>query len=263
MCYPTASPTLTKLLEMRLECVSSHPRLSCYLDSWCNRAAAKVEFNKMSYECVVCQSRKKGSTCYQFERCGHIYCVACLQAGYHNAILSGNIDGVHCLSCLQGAKKQLITPAELLRIPIPRPAVQRYVDMKRKKQLESDQSTIWCPRPWCQGAARNSAYPLPTLPLQEMGDYFNDPPKTLVPVPEYDENDDEDTMHKKALTNAVRVCEVCALAFCIFCRKTWHSPAYDCRSRLFDPSEHAKLSAEDEASETYIRMHTKPCPKCV
>jgi E3 ubiquitin-protein ligase RNF14 len=229
----------------------------------CDRIAAKAEFDKKSYECSTCLYSKDGSSCYQFEHCGHVFCVGCLQQGYNNAILTGNIEGVRCFNCPQVTRKrQLVTPAELLRIPIPRPAVQRYADMKRKKQLESDPSIIRCPRTWCPGVAEGSAYPKPTVPLEELGDSFNDPPKILVPIQEYDDADDEDTKNKKTLANADRRCDSCGYVFCKFCRGVWHGAAVECRSRLYDKNERAKLSAEDEASEAYINKHTKPCPRC-
>jgi E3 ubiquitin-protein ligase RNF14 len=65
----------------------------------CGRTAAKDEFNKMSYDCSACQYRKQGIACYQFEHCGHVSCVACLQEGYNNAILAGNIDRINCFDC--------------------------------------------------------------------------------------------------------------------------------------------------------------------
>ncbi|KAF2243370.1 hypothetical protein BU26DRAFT_523698 [Trematosphaeria pertusa] len=91
------------------------------------------------------------------ERCGHIFCVKCLQDFYNSAIKEGNVYAIVCLDLDCGIetigaerrrrkKKRLLAPRELLQIPLPRDTVQRYVDLKRKKRLELDKSTVWYPR---------------------------------------------------------------------------------------------------------------------
>ncbi|KAK5069026.1 hypothetical protein LTR16_009737, partial [Cryomyces antarcticus] len=55
--------------------------------------------------------------------------------------------------------EKTLNPSELLQIPLEQATVQRYVDLKRKKKLESDKSTVYCPRQWCQGPARSKKYP--------------------------------------------------------------------------------------------------------
>ena len=119
-----------------------------------DRDAEQEAFEKGTYECGVCLDPKKGIMCHQMGDCKHVSCIECLQGYYNNAILTGNIDDVKCPDFTCGGNNQrtqrtkLITPGELLRIPIERPAVQRYVNLKRKRKLEADKSTIWCPREW-------------------------------------------------------------------------------------------------------------------
>ena len=56
-------------------------------------------------------------------------------------------------------KDRLLSPKELLQIPIARDQVERYAKIKRKKKIESDPSIVFCPRTWCQGAMRTTKYP--------------------------------------------------------------------------------------------------------
>lgn len=129
-----------------------------------DQEAKQRAFEKGTYECGVCLDPKKGTLCHQMGDCEHVFCIECLQGYYSNAILTGNVDDVKCpdFSCggnnNRTLRTKLITPRELLRIPIERPAVQRYVNLKRKRKLEADKSTMWCPRGWCQGAALGNHY---------------------------------------------------------------------------------------------------------
>jgi E3 ubiquitin-protein ligase RNF14 len=111
-----------------------------------DRTAKKEMFDKEPFECGICLDREMGSTCYRFEHCKHISCISCLQECFNRAIVAGSVDEVRCPSVDCGVEKQdtssrrmkkvrLISPQELLRIPIERAAVQRFVDMKRKKML--------------------------------------------------------------------------------------------------------------------------------
>ncbi|KAK5139412.1 hypothetical protein LTR04_003603, partial [Oleoguttula sp. CCFEE 6159] len=130
--------------------------------------AKRAKFEQGTYDCGVCLEPKKGSACYQLARCGHVFCVACLQDFYNNCITEGDVGSVKCLApdCGKTASnkrkrksEKTLNPSELLQIPLEQATVQRYVDLKRKKKLESDKSTVYCPRQWCQGPARSKKYP--------------------------------------------------------------------------------------------------------
>ena len=104
-------------------------------------------FNEGTYDCGICLEPKKGVSCYKLERCGHVFCRQCLQDFYNNAIKEGDIATVRCLdpSCgkdLGGVRQRKIQrplhPRELLAMGIDEPTARRYVEMKRKKRLESD-----------------------------------------------------------------------------------------------------------------------------
>lgn len=241
-----------------------------------DRKAKKMQFDKGTYDCGVCLDPKKGSACHRMDACGHVFCIQCLEDCYNNAILTGSIEDVKCPAYNCGSendtaqarrakKVRLITPRELLQIPIERPAVQRYVDVKRKKKLEADKTTVWCPRKWCHGAARGSNYPKLAIPLDEMDQVYESAPANS-PLPNPDAatevEDDEFEKDRKLLADRLRVCEDCSFAFCKLCTLGWHGDFEDCRPRSENAHERKKLSKEDEASEEFILLHTSPCPKC-
>jgi len=214
-------------------------------------------FNAGTYDCGICLEPKKGSACYQLDRCQHVFCKQCLQDFYNNAIKEGDVVAVCCLDPSCGKeqvghkeKKRPLHPRELLAMDIEEPTVRRYVEMKRKKTLESDKNTVYCPRSWCQHPARSPNYP----PI----------PKNLADYPDTDESDAESVPATKTAvvidpSDRLAICEneKCQLAFCRTCYKSWHGPYARCHPR--DPSE---LSEEEKASYDYIAEHTSPCPYC-
>ena len=233
-----------------------------------NKDATRQVFQHGTYECGICLDPENGSLCYQIEYCEHVFCIECLQGYFSNAILTGNIYSVKYPAFRCGdqptERTRFITPRELLRVPIERPIVQRYVDLKRKKKLESEASTIWCPRQWCQGAVKGNKYPRPGVSLEEMGVVFEDDADT----PHHDsqastdDTEDEATKDAKILSTRLQVCEDCSYAFCHLCKRTWHGDFFDCRARVDIPSEREIINTEEEASLTFIQRNTTRCHKC-
>ncbi len=228
--------------------------------------ARRKMFEQETFECGICLDPKSGSKCHQMESCRHAFCVECLQGCYHNAILTGNISNVSCPAVDCGSlRARLITPRELLHIPIERPAVQRYVDLKWKKKLESDKTTVWCPRQWCQSAAQGNKYPRPNVPLEEMGIVFEDQStKTDHEQPSHGEEDVEDEAVKETnmLSSRLQICEDCSYAFCRLCSHTWHGDFFDCRIGASKASGRTVAEIEEEASLDFIRQNTSKCPRC-
>lgn len=205
--------------------------------------------------------------------CGHVFCIQCLQDFYNNAIKEGDLATVRCLTpgCSKereaaqasaGRKKRKldmsISPSELLQIPLEPDAVKRYVALKYKTELESDKNTIYCPRPWCQGAARSKRHKKPEgFQLHEGQDSDDD-----------DDDDDktaaEDSEASKpgpkpwVPEDRLAVCEDCGFAFCSRCRQGWHGDFVICTP---DRSKE-ELSAEEKASLEFISLHTSQCPTC-
>lgn len=218
-------------------------------------------FNQGTYDCGICLEPKKGVSCYKLERCGHVFCRQCLQDFYNNAIKEGDIATVRCLdpSCgkdLGGVRQRKVQrplhPRELLAMGIDEPTARRYVEMKRKKRLESDKNTIYCPRDHCKHPARSAKYP----PI----------PENLADYPDSASDTEGSSTKDKSSGDAtydpndrLAICEnlKCRLAFCRTCYKSWHGPLQRCHPR--DPTE---LSAEEKASYDYIAKNTSPCPYC-
>ncbi|OCL03446.1 RWD-domain-containing protein, partial [Glonium stellatum] len=218
----------------------------------------RKKFEQETFECGICLEPKKGSTCFRLPRCSHVFCVPCLQDFYNNCIAEGDVNGVKCLSpdCgkdrgprsvhAPGKKKSesLLTPNELLQIPLEKRVVQRYVEMRRKKKLESDKSTIYCPRKWCQGAARSKKYPK-IVDITQIIDFDDSG------------SEDEGAAPEAAEKDRLAICEDCSYAFCRVCLAGWHGEFVRCW-----PRDATELSAEEQASYNYILAHTSPCPTC-
>lgn len=233
-----------------------------------NNKAEKEKFEQETFECGVCLEPKKGANCHRLIFCSHVFCVPCLQDFYNTCITEGDVDSVKCLApdCGkeskpasseegQGKKRKkhdrTLSPSELLQVPLEQETVQRYVFLKRKKKLEADKSTVYCPRKWCQGAARSKKHPKPTDPLAS-------------DLNESDEEDDGvafdplgDEAQLPPMADRVAICEDCNYAFCCVCKKGWHGELVRCF-----PRREAELSAEEKATEEYLKMYTSPCPTC-
>lgn len=204
--------------------------------------------------------------------CGHVFCVLCLQDFYNSCITEGDITQVKCLTpdCGKDRKSstgaratdpttrnkkksredRTLSPSELLQIPLEQDTVQRYVTLKRKKKLESDRTTVYCPRQWCQGAARSNKYPK-SDDIQDVESASEDEDEQQ----QYDPNANEDTLPPPS--ERLAICEDCAFAFCKVCKSGWHGEF----ARCF-PRKKYELTAEEKASGEYMRLHTTPCPTC-
>ena len=241
-------------------------------------------FNAGTYDCGICLEPKKGSSCHQLKRCGHVFCRQCLQDFYNNAITEGDVAGIKCLSPDCGKddmgiarrrkrrSERTLYPGELLAIGIEESMIRRYVEMKRKKKLEADKNTVYCPRTWCQGPARSTKFPsIPT----DLSTYAGTESSSSSPSSSSSSDNESDvesptsnhtspksTQKKPPIppdpADRLAICEKCSLAFCRVCFMGWHGPFARCFPR--DPTE---LSAEEKASYDYIRMNTSPCPTCL
>jgi E3 ubiquitin-protein ligase RNF14 len=223
-----------------------------------DRKAKQEKFERETYECGVCLEPKKGTACHQMLRCGHVFCAACLQDFYNNAIKEGDVASVRCLTPACGDKKiagsmrvkkssRTLGPGELLQIPIEMPTVRRYVELKRKKKLEADKTTIYCPRQWCQGPARSKKHPKVT-DLSQLDSFESDTEG---------ESSSGDDNALSPQQDRLRVCEDCNFAFCRICLAGWHGEFVRCWPRTA-----AELSEEEKQTYDWIRLNTSPCPTC-
>jgi E3 ubiquitin-protein ligase RNF14 len=192
--------------------------------------------------------------------CGHVFCVECLQDFYNNAIKEGDLASVRCLapdcakkraeaqtSTMKNRRLKIqLSPSELLQIPLEHDVVSRYVKLKHKAELESDKNTIYCPRKWCQGAARSKKHRKP--------DGFEDTESSN------DESDDKTSGPGKfaAGKDLLAVCEDCSFAFCSRCYQGWHGEFTTCTPK----TNTGELTEEDKKSLEYLKAHSTPCPTC-
>ncbi|KAK6219747.1 RWD domain-containing protein [Colletotrichum tabaci] len=234
--------------------------------------ATRASFEKETFDCGICLDPKKGSVCHKMLDCGHIFCIQCLQEFYDNAITEGDLATVRCLapncskeraeagrSSGKGKKRKVktsISPSELLQMGLSQETVTRYVTLKYKNELESDKNTIYCPRSWCQGAARSKKHRKPEG--LEVADESSD-----------EDTEDEEGAEGQGGANGKKmkafnsgdllaICEDCGFAFCSRCYQSWHGEFYRCMPKR----DQGELSAEEQASIDYINLHTTPCPTC-
>ena len=230
-------------------------------------------FEKETFNCGVCLEPKRGIDCHRLILCSHVFCVGCLQDFFNNCISEGDVDNVKCLDPGCGKEVQTVisdkedttprkhkkvdrtlNPSELLQIPIEQEVIQRYVRLKRKKQLESDKTTIYCPRQWCQGAARSKRYPKPVDLLNDTETMSSDSEEDPAPVPAKNKNSKPEDI---PMAERLSICDECNLAFCAVCKKGWHGEMTVC-----NPRRQAELNEEEKASLQYLQMHTTACPTC-
>lgn len=224
-----------------------------------SRMKALRKFNESTFDCGICLEPKKGSSCYRLQSCAHVFCSACLSDYYNAAITEGDVSTIRCLDPTCTHRKTL-HPRELLAIPLPRPQVQRYVDLKLKKKLDSDKTTVFCPRKFCQAPARSPKYAKYTANPSDLENY-PDSDDEQEPTPTEDSADDgfEKTTPSATPADRLHICSSCTYAFCALCTKSWHGDLIACRPSPTDP---AALSPEDAASYDFIRLNTSPCPTC-
>lgn len=222
-------------------------------------------FDKETFDCEVCLEPKKGSACYRMQRCSHVFCVGCLQDYYNNCIKEGDVNNVKCMSTECGKmptnrkkKNRLLSPKELLQIPLPWETVERYAKIKRKKKIESDPTIVYCPRSWCQGAMRTEKYPKikDVREMDESDSEADEPIEAPADKPEAQNGVEKRRVGTSGMDRLV-VCEDCNLAYCQVCLASWHGDFVRC-----EPRDSTQLTEDDQASLNFIMKNTSPCPTC-
>jgi len=217
--------------------------------------AKRAKFEQETFECGICLEPKRGDVCHRLVGCSHVFCIQCLQDFYNSLITEGDVGNVKCMASNCGSMPdgtlttevdRTLEPSELLQLPLEQETVQRYIKLKRKKRLESDRSTVWCPRPWCQGPAR-CPNKKPPNPEEQFGEA--EEPQT------YDRVTKPELLPPPA--QRLAICEDCTFAFCKVCKASWHGEYFVCF-----PRDRFELTAEEKASEDYMLLHTQPCPTC-
>ncbi|WYZ38885.1 hypothetical protein EsH8_III_000799 [Colletotrichum jinshuiense] len=237
--------------------------------------AARASFEKETFDCGVCLDPKKGSVCHKMLDCGHIFCTQCLQEFYNNAITEGDLATVRCLapncskdraekgsSSGKGKKRKVktsVSPSELLQMGLSQEMVTRYVTLKYKNELESDKNTIYCPRSWCNGAARSKKHRKPEG-LEAVGESSGEDTDEEENGAEGQNgaNGKQKSIKGFDVGDLLAICEDCGLAFCSRCYQSWHGEFFRCTPKR----DKGEISAEEQASIDYINLHTTPCPTC-
>lgn len=219
--------------------------------------------------------------CHRLLLCSHVFCVECLQECYNTCISEGDVDNVKCLDpgCGKDARTPpanergdrernaakrrrkhdpSLSPSELLQIPLAEEVVQRYVHLKRKRKLESDKNTVYCPRQWCQGAARSKRHPKPIDPMHDAEEITSDSDAEMQNT--LGGNSQETKTREIPMSERLCICEDCGYAFCSVCRKGWHGELTS--YSLCNPRSQKELSEEEKASAEYLALHSTPCPTC-
>jgi E3 ubiquitin-protein ligase RNF14 len=239
--------------------------------------AKREAFEKQTFHCGICLDPKRGALCHQFLLCSHVFCVDCLQECYNKCISEGDVDNVKCLvpgcgrtapaiaQADQGgmARKPrrhdpTLSPSELLQIPLAEEVVQRYVHLKRKKKLESDKNTVYCPRQWCQGAARSKKHPKPIDPMHDVEDVTSESESLVGEA--HNKPSKKSKMKGIPMAERLCICEDCSYAFCSVCRKGWHGEMIS--YSLCNPRSEKELTDEEKASAEYLSLHSTACPTC-
>ena len=204
--------------------------------------------------------------CHRLALCSHVFCVECLQDFYGTCITEGDVSKVRCIApkcdevgnekprqvvqvntTIRRKQDRTLEANELLQIPLAQETVQRYVKLKRKKRLESDRRTIYCPRQWCQGPSRSQKNKFKSVDAEDSDtgedepDYYDPNAPEKLPPP----------------AERLAICEDCGLAFCKVCKASWHGEYYTCF-----PRSQFEITAEERASEDYLKLHTQACPTC-
>lgn len=234
-----------------------------------------------SMSCILLLTRplkepKKGEVCHKMLDCGHVFCTPCLQDFYKTAITEGDLATVRCLApncakdreaaqAASGTGKRrkfraFISPSELVQMGLDLETVSRFVRLMYKTQLETDKNTIYCPRSWCDGAARSKKHRKPKgLELVEVSDDEDDE------VQDEEDEEDEERQKKKRKgkktekpDDRLAICEDCGFAFCSRCLQTWHGEFFACSAKR-DTQE---ITAEEQASIDYLSRHATSCPTC-
>ncbi|KAH4058359.1 hypothetical protein HBI25_214050 [Parastagonospora nodorum] len=221
-------------------------------------------FDKETFDCGVCLEPKKGSVCYRMQRCSHVFCVVCLQDYYNNCIKEGDVNNVKCMSTECGKpigskrkKDRLLSPKELLQIPLARDTVERFVKIKRKKKIESDPTIVYCPRSWCQGPMRTDKYPKPTTDIADMDESDSEADEDTPVLQHEDAKDHEKRPAGTKGMDRLAQCEDCTFSFCKICLASWHGDFVRCEAR-----DKTELTEDDQASLNFIANNTSPCPTC-
>ncbi|CAI5444155.1 unnamed protein product [Caenorhabditis angaria] len=116
-------------------------------------------FNNANFECKICYDEVLGEHCHQFQPCGHVFCISCIE-NYFECLVNNNLpNSLKCLAegcttpCEHAFIQKVLKPAEFLR----------YESILLEKAIQEIDDAVQCPREDCAKVA-----------------YLTDPSKNLV-----------------------------------------------------------------------------------
>jgi E3 ubiquitin-protein ligase RNF14 len=110
---------------------------------------------------------------------------------------------------------------------------------------------VYCPRQWCQGAARSKKHPKTDDidMLQALHRMMKKSHEIMILM--------QTKRHYRRLANVLQFVKI---ALCILqSLQVWLAR----RIRPLFPRRKYELTAEEKASEEYMKLHTSPCPTCM
>ncbi|KAJ3272830.1 E3 ubiquitin-protein ligase rnf14, partial [Borealophlyctis nickersoniae] len=145
----------TLMLTLASPATSENPQQALEIADYImehDRRMEQEEFDSGSYDCGVCFETKRGTACFRFAACKHVYCRECLNDYFTVLINDGLVHQVGCPdnSCKkqQGGRCSL-ADSEVSAIVGPELAL-KHMSLIAKIALESRTDVTYCPRPHCQ-----------------------------------------------------------------------------------------------------------------
>ncbi|KAL2912501.1 hypothetical protein HK105_207990 [Polyrhizophydium stewartii] len=212
-------------------------------------------FQRDRFDCGVCFESKRGTHCFQFPACAHVYCRECLVDYFTLMITEGSVNFVGCpdAACKKAAANadrtvRHIAEADLDRLLDDADLVERWRTLSEKRALEGRSDVTHCPRPLCLA-----------------------------------------TVIKDPRDAKLCICPECKYAFCMFCNRGWHGNNQFCKigdlEKIADeytsPTTSARRIAELELryskavlervarnvaaerdSRKWIELNAQRCPNC-
>ncbi|VDL24067.1 unnamed protein product [Hymenolepis diminuta] len=109
-----------------------------------NEECLRKVFPDKVYECSVCFDDVRGSKCFRFTTCGHLFCRNCIRRSFESSINSGIQENyLQCLEC------QTEVPEFEVRMLLPRSVFKKYDNILLSKALQQMPDVIQCPMPKC------------------------------------------------------------------------------------------------------------------
>ncbi|KAJ2006499.1 hypothetical protein GGI04_000876 [Coemansia thaxteri] len=207
-------------------------------------------FGLHTYSCMICLEQQSGKHCAELS-CSHVFCLSCLRAYWEMLVDEGRVWLVRCPHTDCTSLSTAPLAAPEEVARVLRPAhAQRLAELSEQRRVDMDSSQL----AWC--------------PRDGCGQWGR----------------------RDAQQDRLCVCDSCAYAFCVLCRRVWHgasrcamasrlavlteyrtavenndSGAVAALERRYGKTVLERMLEEfrcEEASEQAVRAMTQACPTC-